>query len=313
MPDARFVTALPERIAYGLLILLALTFPFDTTLWASAVADASWSSVRLEVVALLSVWLVALVAARRRPRSPPAGIMAAGVASLGVLLVSAIMAPSHGTDALKSWARVASGLALGYAAFDLTRAYARRRTVVVALAVAGIAVALLGLAEAVGVQYVDALTTKVEHQPQHPADVQQTPQSEVNDWHAKRLELRHPRVPTTAAHLHDANVEATLAQPASKGHKHPLSTAPGQPVDHQRYARLVRDGLRCDRPSHAGVACSRRDDVSTQHGASLRLRVRKLLNTPALQPTCTVPNAAVMAMVMCGVGIRARPPRRRTA
>jgi O-antigen ligase len=156
MPDVRFVTALPERIAYGLLILLALTFPFDITLWASAVADASWSSVRLEVAALLGVWLLALVAARRRPRSLPAGIIAAGVANLGVLLVSAIMAPNHGTEALKSWARVASGLALGYAAFDLTRACARRRGVAVALAVAGIAVALLGLAEAVDVKPVPA-------------------------------------------------------------------------------------------------------------------------------------------------------------
>ncbi len=110
------------------------------------------TSVELVLLAAVGLWSAARVVAWRRPQSPP-GLAWPALLWLVFLTVSSLLAPDHRGDALKYTARTATGLLAGWAVYDIVvssrQGEHRRRLLLRFLALAGVAVTLLGLAELV--------------------------------------------------------------------------------------------------------------------------------------------------------------------
>ncbi len=132
--------------------LLALVFAFEWIRPVLALGGLALTSVELVVLAAVGLWSAARVVAWRRPQSPP-GLAWPALLWLIFLTVSSLLAPDHRGDALKYTARTATGLLAGWAAYDIVvsshQGEHRRRLLLRFLALAGVAVTLLGLAELV--------------------------------------------------------------------------------------------------------------------------------------------------------------------
>nr|WP_290669001.1 O-antigen ligase family protein [Ardenticatena sp.] len=159
-----------ENLAFGLLMGLALLFPFEFV-------KAPWrpfpwvaiTNVEVLVAVVLVVWGSAALARRQVAFPRPLG----WCVGLWLLVVagSALAAPAQREAALKFTVRTAQAVALGWAAYDLAHTPSRRRWLVGALGVAGALVALLGLAEAAGWSVVQAWLLNFKHAPTRIGEV----------------------------------------------------------------------------------------------------------------------------------------------
>lgn len=142
-----------DQAAFVALALLALGFAFE---WIRPVVvlrgGLALTGVELVLFTGLGLWAAARAAGWRRPQSPP-GLALPALLWLIVLTMSSLLAPDHRADALKYTARTATGLLAGWAVYDIVvsshQERRRRRLLLRLLAIAGVAVTLLGLAELV--------------------------------------------------------------------------------------------------------------------------------------------------------------------
>jgi O-antigen ligase len=136
--------------------------------------------------------LAAAIRARRWPRYPAPLALPLAI-WLAVLLISAALAPSHGAEALATLARPASGALLAWAVTDLCRRRPAWIRLLVALAIGGLCVAAVALAEASGAPLIGDLLNLL-----HDGDI---PIGEV------------PRVAATLSHPNEAAMLLELAVP----------------------------------------------------------------------------------------------------
>jgi hypothetical protein len=129
--------------ALGAALLLGLTF---------GLGDVANEAVLSGLRALLwgTVGLALLAALLSRRASIPASITLPLAAWLAILLLSAILAPGHTSEALNAWARPVSGALLAWTAYVVTPSASRWRLLAASLALGGLAVSLIGLAEMAG-------------------------------------------------------------------------------------------------------------------------------------------------------------------
>lgn len=145
-------------------MLLALTSAFERTQPLLSIGPTVWTNVEAMLWLCLALWALSCLAGRRWPHLPHA-LAVPVLAWLGVLVLSALAAPSHRADALKFVGRMVSGALVGWAAYDLARTFGRWRSLIRALALGGMVVAVLGLAEYAGIGPVEGLLQGFK---QHP-------------------------------------------------------------------------------------------------------------------------------------------------
>jgi hypothetical protein len=147
-----------DRATLVLLILAAASIGFerlDPSLGLTA--DLRLTNLRLVVCLALAAWVLALGLSGRWP-SVPRGIAVPTLVWLGLLVLSAALAPTYQTQALAFVRDMALAAAFGWAAYDVARRSSRPTLIAMAFALSGLGVALVGLAEAASVQpVVDAL------------------------------------------------------------------------------------------------------------------------------------------------------------
>lgn len=152
MPSSPRLSVLLDRLAFGAFVLLALVFPFERTEPIVVLAGLEKiTTAELPMRVGTAFWLLSLLAAWRRPRLP-AGLTFPALLWLGLMVASAWMAPQYSADAIRFTLRMALALLVGWAVYDLVAAAshpARRwRWLAQAMALAGAAVAVIGLLEA---------------------------------------------------------------------------------------------------------------------------------------------------------------------
>jgi O-antigen ligase len=145
-----------DRATLGLLVLAAASIGFERLdpSWGLT-ADLRMTNLRLVVCLALGAWLLGLVLANRLPRLPRSLAWPIFV-WLGLLLVSAALAPTYQTQALAFVRDMAFAVAFGWAAYDVARGSSRQILIARAFALSGLGVAVIGLAEAANVQPVVA-------------------------------------------------------------------------------------------------------------------------------------------------------------
>jgi glycosyltransferase involved in cell wall biosynthesis/O-antigen ligase len=145
-------TGLLEHAAFGALLLVALSFAFERLDASTGLTpDLRLTNLRLVLALALGLWMLACGQGRHFPRVP-LRVAAPAAVWLMVVVISALVAPTHQTEALAFTRDLCIGAAAGWAAYDLARrAPWRRDWLVRAMAVAGAGVGALGVAEAVGI------------------------------------------------------------------------------------------------------------------------------------------------------------------
>lgn len=163
---SRVGSRLLERTAVGLLGLTALTLGFDRLEPSIGLTpDLRLTNLRLVAALAMVVWLLARATARRWPILPR-NLALPAAAWLTTLLLSALLAPTHQTFALAFTRDIALGMLVGWAAYDLTHQSVLRQAAVSSLlAVGGMAVALVGLAEAANLVPVVTWLAGFRYQP----------------------------------------------------------------------------------------------------------------------------------------------------
>lgn len=159
-----------ERAALISVLLLASTFAFE---WMQPLVSLkAMVLTNVEIVMFLTVglWLLACLAARRWPRVPES-VALPTLIWLVVLLISAMFAPSHRMEAFKFVARVLGGVFVGWAVYDLAFSIQRWRMLLRTLVLGGIAVALIGLAEAAGFNFVQNILQGFKSAPTVTGDI----------------------------------------------------------------------------------------------------------------------------------------------
>ena len=160
-----------QSAAMGVLMLLALTFGYELV---DPLVDLGgfmvMTNVEIVLVLALGLWLLARIATRRWP-AVPGPLVAPIVVWLLVLLISTLTAPSHRGEALKFLGRVLAGVLVAWAAYDVARTPARWRMLLRALALGGLGVALLGLAEAANILPTTEWLASFKHAPTYVGDV----------------------------------------------------------------------------------------------------------------------------------------------
>jgi hypothetical protein len=136
-----------ERGALAGLTLLAATLAFELVQPLVSLGPMVLTNVETLLLLCVGLWAAARVAAGRRPHVPRTVALPA-VVWLGVLLVSALLAPAHRLDALKFVGRMTGAALAAWVAYDLSLATGRRASLLRALALGGLLVGLFGLAEA---------------------------------------------------------------------------------------------------------------------------------------------------------------------
>src|SRR5439155_1966532 len=135
-----------DRLAYAGLVVLPLSLGLGDIAQVTLLDVVVLSAVRGLLPVVLGLALLAAIAQRRRPAF--AASLALPVAAwLSVLVLSAVLAPSYRSEALASLERPASGALLAWAVFELCRTEARWRRVARAVALGGVAIALVGWAK----------------------------------------------------------------------------------------------------------------------------------------------------------------------
>jgi hypothetical protein len=145
---------LAERATLVLLVLAAASIGFDRLDPSLGLtADLRLTNLRLVVCLVLVAWLLALGVLGRLP-AVPRGVAWPTLIWLGLLLLSAALAPTYQTQALAFVRDMAFAAAFGWAAYDVARRSSRPTLILIAFALTGLGVALLGLAEAANAQPV---------------------------------------------------------------------------------------------------------------------------------------------------------------
>lgn len=144
--------SLLNRLAFAAFVLLALVFPFERQQPVIVLAGLEKiTTVELPMRVGTALWLLSLLAARRRPRFP-SGLALPAALWLGLIAVSAWAAPNHAAEAIRFSLRTGLALLAGWAVYDLivtaSRPARRWRLIAQALALAGMLVAMIGLLEA---------------------------------------------------------------------------------------------------------------------------------------------------------------------
>jgi O-antigen ligase len=139
-----------------LLVLAAASIGFerlDPSLGLTA--DLRLTNLRLVVCLALAAWLLGVGLSGRVPRVPRS-VAAPTLVWLTLLLISAALAPAYQTQALAFVRDMAFAAAFGWAAYDVARRSSRPALILMAFALGGLGVALVGLAEATNTQPVVA-------------------------------------------------------------------------------------------------------------------------------------------------------------
>jgi len=159
-----------ERLAFAAMTVLAATLPLEYVRPLVILRGLVLTNVETLLLLTLVLWAAARVAARRRPQVPGSVALPA-LAWLAVLIVSALLAPAHRQDAARFVARMIAAVLAAWAAYDLAQATGRRVTLLRALALGGLVVGLLGLAEATGTPAVMDLLAGFKEGPTMVGDV----------------------------------------------------------------------------------------------------------------------------------------------
>jgi O-antigen ligase len=133
-----------DRAALLTLLLLALSFGFG-----DIAQGAARDMVRVLVPVAIALTLMASIKAGRWP-SFPRRLAWPMAALLAVLLLSAAFAPTNRSEALAALERPTSGALLAWAVYTIAHTATTWRALARAFAAGGVAVALIGLAEASG-------------------------------------------------------------------------------------------------------------------------------------------------------------------
>ena len=153
-----------ERATLGLVVLTVVSIGFerlDPSLGVTA--DLRLTNLRLAVCLALVAWLLSLGLAGRLPEIPR-GVAWPIVVWLGLLVVSAALAPTYQTQALAFVRDMTFAAFFGWAAYDVASRSLRPTLIVKAFALSGLLVAILGLAEAANVQPIVAALAGFRYQ-----------------------------------------------------------------------------------------------------------------------------------------------------
>jgi hypothetical protein len=181
-----------EHLGRFSLIALALFLGLGDIADLSPVGGLVLNGVHSLLLVAIGLALAAAIHARRWPHFPtPLALPMA--AWLAVLVISATLAPSHRNEALATLGRPASGALLAWAVADLCRRRTAWIQLLVALAIGGLGVAAVALAEASGAPVVGDLLNAV-----HDGDI---PIGDV------------PRVASTLSHPNAAAMLLELVLP----------------------------------------------------------------------------------------------------
>jgi O-antigen ligase len=145
-----------EHLARLSLIALALSLGLGDIADLNPVAAVVLNTVHGLLFLTIGLALAAALRAHRWPRYPAPLALPLAV-WLTVLVISAALAPSHRAEALATLARPASGALLAWAVTDLCRRRADWLQLLFALAIGGLGVAAVALAEASGSPLTGAL------------------------------------------------------------------------------------------------------------------------------------------------------------
>jgi O-antigen ligase len=138
-----------ERLGWLCLMLLALCLGLGDIANRTALGGVVLDAVHALVLVAIGLTLAAAIQARRWPRFPTPLALPLAV-WLAVQVTSAALAPSHRAEALATLARPASGALLAWAVTDLCRRRQKSTQLLHALALGGLGVAAIALAEASG-------------------------------------------------------------------------------------------------------------------------------------------------------------------
>jgi O-antigen ligase len=141
-------------LTFGVLVLAAASIGFERLDPSIGLTlDLRLTNLRLVAALALLAWLVWRGLSGRWP-SVPRQVAWPIAAWLGVLVVSASLAPTYQRQSLAFVRDIAFGIALGWAVYDVARSPSRQRWIATAFVLSGLGVAALGLAEAANVRPV---------------------------------------------------------------------------------------------------------------------------------------------------------------
>ncbi len=151
------------RWLYGLVLVLALSLPFEVTRVRLTLHSIEWTTLELLLVATIGGWLLdslrhlSLHSSGLWAKARHGGVLLPALLWLFFVGLSALLAPTHRLEALKFATRFANGLLL-FLALRAVVTSERRRVGVLAALVAGAGLsAALGLGEAAGWPWVAPL------------------------------------------------------------------------------------------------------------------------------------------------------------
>lgn len=137
-----------DRGAFGLLLLLGVTFAVEMRAPLIRLGSVMvFTNIEALLALALILWISARLAGLQIPRIPPRRALPA-LAWIGLMLISAALAPTHQIKALLFVGRMVAGVMAGWMAYDLVRTAGRWRALAMALAAGGVIVAVVGLLEA---------------------------------------------------------------------------------------------------------------------------------------------------------------------
>jgi hypothetical protein len=143
-----------EQAAFAAAVVTGFTVAFeriDPSLGLTQ--DLRLTNLRAAALLTLMLWLLACCSKHHWPRLPR-GIALPAALWLTSVSASALLAPSYTTQALAFTRDLIFGALFGWAVFDLASTRSRQLLVIRALAIGGLGVALVGLAEAANVRSV---------------------------------------------------------------------------------------------------------------------------------------------------------------
>ena len=144
------------RLAWWAVLAVGVLYGLGDIAQISAFNSVLLSSVHALVPVAIGLALLGAARSRSAVSVSPPGLMLSGVTWLAVLTLSAALAPSHRPDALAAVTRPAAGVLLAWTVCQLCADRARWLRLAQAVATGGLFVAAMVLAEAAGVQPVQA-------------------------------------------------------------------------------------------------------------------------------------------------------------
>ncbi len=135
-----------ERLLFAAALLVLALCPFEGLEPLASFPGQKITNVELALLILLAGFAV-LRLLQRKSWISASGLTLPALVLLAVLLLSALLAPEHQANALKSWGRLAAGFLFFSALAGLLSSRARLRAALATVAAAASAVSLLGILE----------------------------------------------------------------------------------------------------------------------------------------------------------------------